>query len=68
MTEPPRDTLNIYGRSDYAVTSNEGDYTVHVVVGVDPENRMYLLDLWRGHARKKFTSFASSGRTTSQVS
>jgi hypothetical protein len=24
------------------------DYTVHVVVGVDPENRMYLLDLWRG--------------------
>jgi hypothetical protein len=21
---------------------------VHVVVGVDPENRMYLLDLWRG--------------------
>ena len=25
-----------------------GDYTVHVVVGVDAENRMYLLDLWRG--------------------
>jgi predicted phage terminase large subunit-like protein len=22
--------------------------TVHVVVGVDPDNRMYLLDLWRG--------------------
>ena len=21
---------------------------MHVVVGVDPENRMYLLDLWRG--------------------
>jgi hypothetical protein len=21
---------------------------VHVVIGVDPENRMYLLDLWRG--------------------
>jgi len=48
VTEPPRDTLNIYGGSDYAVTSNGGDYTVHVVVGVDPENRMYLLDLWRG--------------------
>jgi hypothetical protein len=22
--------------------------SVHVVIGVDPENRMYLLDLWRG--------------------
>jgi hypothetical protein len=21
---------------------------MHVVIGVDPENRMYLLDLWRG--------------------
>jgi predicted phage terminase large subunit-like protein len=47
-SEPPRDTLNIYGASDYAVTSNGGDYTVHVVVGVDAESKMYLLDLWRG--------------------
>jgi predicted phage terminase large subunit-like protein len=47
-SEPPRQTLNIYGGSDYAVTSHGGDYTVHVVIGVDPENRMYLLDLWRG--------------------
>jgi hypothetical protein len=46
--DPPRQTLNIYGGSDYAVTSDGGDYTVHVVIGVDPENRMYLLDLWRG--------------------
>ena len=34
-------------RSDYAVTSDGGDYTVHAVVGLDPEGRMYLLDLWR---------------------
>lgn len=47
-SDPPRETLNVYGASDYAVTSDGGDYTVHVVVGVDPENRMYLLDLWRG--------------------
>jgi len=47
---PPRATLSIYGGSDYAVTSNGGDYTVHVVVGIDPEGRMYLLDLWRGQA------------------
>jgi predicted phage terminase large subunit-like protein len=45
---PPVETLNIYGASDYAVTSRGGDYTVHIVVGVDPQNRMYLLDLWRG--------------------
>ena len=48
VIRPPRQTLNVYAGSDYAVTSHGGDYTVHVVVGVDPENRMYLLDLWRG--------------------
>jgi predicted phage terminase large subunit-like protein len=48
VSEPPRSTLNVYGGSDYAVTSRGGDYTVHIVVRVDPENRMYLLDLWRG--------------------
>jgi predicted phage terminase large subunit-like protein len=45
---PHRDTLKVFGASDYAVTEDGGDYTVHVVVGIDPENRMYLLDLWRG--------------------
>jgi predicted phage terminase large subunit-like protein len=44
---PPRDTLKIYGASDYATTADGGDYTVHVVVGIDPDWRMYLLDLWR---------------------
>jgi predicted phage terminase large subunit-like protein len=44
---PPRSTLNVYGASDYAVTSNGGDYTVHVVIGIDPKRRMFLLDLWR---------------------
>ena len=47
---PDRRTLQVYGASDYAVTSNGGDYTCHVVVGIDPEERMYLLDLWRGQA------------------
>lgn len=40
--------LRIYGASDYAVTDGEGDYTVHLVVGVDPDDNIYLLDLWRG--------------------
>jgi len=47
---PPRDHMLIYGGSDYAVTADGGDYTVHVVVGLDPEGRMYLLDLWRGQS------------------
>lgn len=47
---PSRDILRIYGGSDYAVTMDGGDYTVHAVVGCDPEGRMYLLDLWRKQA------------------
>jgi len=45
---PARSTMRIYGGSDYAVTADGGDYTCHIVVGIDPEGRMYLLDLWRG--------------------
>jgi predicted phage terminase large subunit-like protein len=44
---PAKETLRIYGASDYAVTADGGDYTVHGVFGVDPEGRAYLLDLWR---------------------
>lgn len=47
---PPLDAMRIYGGSDYAVTADGGDYTVHAVVGLDPEGRMYLLDLWRKQA------------------
>ena len=32
---PPLPHLCIYGGSDYAVTAGGGDYTVHVVVGID---------------------------------
>jgi predicted phage terminase large subunit-like protein len=44
---PDLETLRTYAASDYAVTSNGGDYTVHIVVGIDPKNRLYVLDLWR---------------------
>lgn len=47
---PAKNTLRIYGGSDYAVTKDGGDWTCHVVVGLDPEGRMYLLDLWRKQA------------------
>lgn len=49
-TMPTRDSLRIYGASDYAVTAGGGDYTVHVVVGIDSDKRMYLLDMWRAQA------------------
>lgn len=45
---PDINTLITYGGSDFAVTADGGDYTVHVVIGIDPEDRPWLLDLWRG--------------------
>lgn len=45
---PPRDHLRIVGASDYAVTDGGGDWTVHVVVGIDTAGRLWVLDLWRG--------------------
>lgn len=47
---PDTKLMRIYGGSDYAVTADGGDYTVHAVVGLDPEGRMFLLDLWRKQA------------------
>jgi predicted phage terminase large subunit-like protein len=46
-------SLRIYGSSDYAVTeagttSDNPDWTVHGVWGVDPDRNVYLLDGWRG--------------------
>jgi predicted phage terminase large subunit-like protein len=46
-TPPPLANMHIYGASDYAVTADGGDYTVHVIIGVDPDDRLYLLDMWR---------------------
>ena len=50
LTQPHRDTMRIYGASDYAVTEGNGDFTVHVVVGIDPQNRIFLLDMYRAQA------------------
>lgn len=46
-TEQPKH-LNIYGSSDYAVTDDGGDYTVHSVWGVDAQTNVYRLAQWRG--------------------
>lgn len=45
--ETPPQFLQIYGASDYAITAKGGDYTVHGVFGVDRNDDIYLLDLWR---------------------
>ena len=47
VTAPDRGSLSIYGGSDFAVTANGGDFTVHAVVGIDTQKRLWLLDLWR---------------------
>jgi predicted phage terminase large subunit-like protein len=47
---PPRSEMRIYGGSDYAVTSEGGDFTVHAVVGLDADDNLYLLDIWRKQA------------------
>lgn len=39
--------LQTYGASDYAVIDNGGDYTVHVVCGMDADDNLYVLDVWR---------------------
>jgi predicted phage terminase large subunit-like protein len=46
--EPPAlATMRIYGASDYAVTDQGGDYTVHGIAGVNPDDDLFMLDLWR---------------------
>lgn len=47
---PNLKTLAVYGGSDYATKKDGGDYTVHVVIGIDPDDRPWLLDIWRAQA------------------
>ncbi len=39
--------LKYYGASDYAVSDGDGDWTVHIVVGVDAEDNWYVVDMYR---------------------
>lgn len=42
--------LRTYGASDYAVTAKGGDYTIHIVCGLSPNDDLYVLDIWRSQA------------------
>jgi predicted phage terminase large subunit-like protein len=48
--KPDLKDMRVIGASDYAVTANGGDYTTHIVVGIDPIGRPHVLDLWRQQA------------------
>lgn len=47
---PPAETLRFYASSDFATKMGAGDYTVHGLWAVDPEERCYLMDLYRAQA------------------
>jgi predicted phage terminase large subunit-like protein len=44
-------SIRKYGASDYAVTADGGDYTVHGVAGLDGDGNLYLIDWWRAQAQ-----------------
>jgi predicted phage terminase large subunit-like protein len=44
---PALETLTLYGASDFAVSEGRGDYTCHIIIGVDPRGDLWLLDVWR---------------------
>ena len=58
-TEPSRHSLNVYGASDYAVTSQSGDYTVHLVIRVDRTSEHA-----RMVTRRKKATMLAHGRST----
>jgi predicted phage terminase large subunit-like protein len=48
---PPREVMRYYGGSDYAVeAAAHNDFTVHMVIGLDPSDRPWIVDLWRARA------------------
>lgn len=47
LANKPKD-LHLYGTSDYAVTEDGGDWTVHRAWGVDSIGDLYLLGGWKG--------------------
>jgi predicted phage terminase large subunit-like protein len=44
---PAHNVCRNYGASDYAVTADGGDYTVHGIVSIDPQGEMWLREVWR---------------------
>jgi predicted phage terminase large subunit-like protein len=51
----PPPFLRCYGASDLALSPGKGDYSVHVVIGIDTQGRMHLVGFWRQQAAPKDT-------------
>lgn len=45
------ENLRTYGASDYAVTADGGDYTVHGVGGINGDGDLYIIDWWRAQTQ-----------------
>ena len=41
------ENLTYYGTSDYALTKGSGDYTVHMIFGIDERGMIYLVEVFR---------------------
>jgi predicted phage terminase large subunit-like protein len=46
----PPPFIRTYGASDFAVTAKGGDFTTHCIIGIDIDERMHLVDLYREQA------------------
>jgi len=44
---PPLDEMRVFAASDYATSDGSGDYTVHIVGGLDKDDVLHVLDCWR---------------------
>lgn len=44
---PPIMELRMFAASDYATSDGSGDYTVHGIGGLDSEDNLHVLDVWR---------------------
>lgn len=47
MDAPKKEKMRIFAASDYATSDGGGDYTVHVVGGLDSDDVLHVLDVWR---------------------
>lgn len=44
---PPVSDLRVFAASDYATSDGSGDYSVHIIGGLDKDDTLHILDLWR---------------------
>jgi predicted phage terminase large subunit-like protein len=52
---PALHEMKTYLLTDLALSVNTGDYSVHVVIGVDTDLNIYIIDAWRGRVSPEVT-------------